>query len=135
MLLTEVEGLNRTFEKTHEWLLELAKLGRFGSEQEAYTNLRDRLSVDEAAHLAAQLPTLVRGVYYEGWRPSDSPTRERTREEFLAAVLRRFRATPDGFDPEHAARSVFRLLERRVSAGEIEDVRNMLPKEVQELWP
>jgi uncharacterized protein (DUF2267 family) len=141
VLQTQVEGLNRTVEKTHDWLRELERLGRFGSEQEAYSNLRavlqalrDRLTVDEAAHLAAQLPTLVRGVYYEGWRPSASPTRERSRDEFLDAIERRF-TRPEGSDPEHAARSVFQLLDRKVSEGEIDDVRNMLPHEVQELWP
>jgi len=32
--------------------------------------LRDRLTVEEAAHLAAQLPIAVRGLFFEGWHPS-----------------------------------------------------------------
>lgn len=31
--------------------------------------------------------------------------------------------------------AVFRLLDRRVSDGEIEDVKSLLPKAVRELWP
>ncbi|MFD0504673.1 DUF2267 domain-containing protein [Streptomyces chiangmaiensis] len=35
--------------------------------------LRDRLTVDVAAHFAAQLPELMRGAYYDGWDPSIVP--------------------------------------------------------------
>jgi len=48
--------------------------------------LRDRLPVEETAELAAQLPMLVRGVYYEGWDPTGKPVRERSLEGFLAGV-------------------------------------------------
>ncbi|MEV4320363.1 DUF2267 domain-containing protein [Actinocrispum sp. NPDC049592] len=37
--------------------------------------LRDRLPVNSAAHLAAPLPELLRGVFYDGWRPSRVPDR------------------------------------------------------------
>ncbi|GAB3979343.1 hypothetical protein GCM10029978_074470 [Actinoallomurus acanthiterrae] len=35
--------------------------------------LRDRLTVEAAAHLAAQLPDPIRGMYYDGWNPSHVP--------------------------------------------------------------
>jgi uncharacterized protein (DUF2267 family) len=35
--------------------------------------LRDRLTVNEAVQLGAQLPILLRGVYYDGWAPSKAP--------------------------------------------------------------
>ncbi|MFH9728397.1 DUF2267 domain-containing protein [Streptomyces sp. NPDC017254] len=37
--------------------------------------LRDRLTVDVAAHFAAQLPDLLRGAYYDGWDPSTVPVK------------------------------------------------------------
>jgi len=65
-----------TIEKTGLWLEDLAQeLGNIPA-QRAYSilravlhALRDRLTVEEAVKLGAQLPLLVRGFYYEGWRP------------------------------------------------------------------
>src|SRR3954468_20250061 len=37
--------------------------------------LRDELTLDEAAQLAAQLPLVLRGAFYEGFDPSRQPTR------------------------------------------------------------
>ena len=96
--------------------------------------LRDRLSVDEAAHLAAQLPMLVRGIYFEGWHPAGTPVRERHKEDFLAHIAEAFRATPE-VDPEQVVRTVFRVLARHVTAGEVEEVRGALPKDIRQLWP
>lgn len=48
--------------------------------------LRDRPTPDEAAHLAAQLPLLVRGIYYEGYQPSNKPERYRDKDEWLRRV-------------------------------------------------
>lgn len=50
--------------------------------------LRDRLSVDQAAHLSAQLPLLVRGIYYESYHPAGKPEKVRSRAEFLEHVNR-----------------------------------------------
>ncbi|MFD7845280.1 DUF2267 domain-containing protein [Nocardia sp. NPDC059764] len=35
--------------------------------------VRDRLNVNAAAHVSAQLPELLRGIFYEGWMPSQVP--------------------------------------------------------------
>ena len=47
--------------------------------------VRDRLPLDVAVHFGAQLPMLIRGMYYEGWEPSKVPIKM-TRESFLAAI-------------------------------------------------
>jgi uncharacterized protein (DUF2267 family) len=140
MLSTAVDSLNTTFQKTHEWLTELAEEGGFNGEAQAYTALRgvlhalrDRLTVEEAAQLAAQMPMLVRGFYYEGWKPAATPLRIRSRQEFLANIASRLGNSQ--VDPEHACHAVFRFLENKISHGEIDDVRHMLPHHVRELWP
>jgi uncharacterized protein (DUF2267 family) len=97
--------------------------------------LRDRLTPNEAVQLAAQLPLLLKGVYFDGWRPSATPAKARNRDEFLAQVRRPLvRGIPEA-DPEDVTRAVFKVLDDHVSGGEIADVRNMLPAEWGDLWP
>ena len=47
--------------------------------------LRDRLTVEEAADLAAQLPLLISGIYFDGWDPSRVPQKMH-RDEFLQHI-------------------------------------------------
>jgi uncharacterized protein (DUF2267 family) len=96
--------------------------------------LRDRLTVEEVAQLGAQLPMLIRGFYYEGWDPTGKPEKIRQREQFLAQIGKQLRGD-DSVDPEQVARAVFTVLAKRVSEGEIEDVKQVLPAEIRDLWP
>jgi uncharacterized protein (DUF2267 family) len=96
--------------------------------------LRDRLTVEEAVHLGAQLPTLIRGVYYEGWKLTGKPVKERHKSDFLGHVAAAFR-DDDTVDPEKVMRAVLKVLARHISEGETENVKRLLPKTLQELWP
>ncbi len=135
--MPEPSIIERSVEKTHVWLDELA--GQLGTEDHrqayrvlrAYLHaLRDRLTVDEAAQLAAQLPDLVRGIYYEGWKPSATPVKYRGFADFLDRI-----AADAELDGETAASyavgAAAEVLRRHVSAGEIEDIRAQLPTDLQ----
>ena len=137
---TGIEAFDHSQQLTNLWLKDLA--ARLGTSDRhlAYLALRttlhalrDRLTVDEAAHLGAQLPMLVRGFYYEGWHPAGKPLREHSKEAFLAHIEAEAHALD--FDAEPAARAVFGLLAERVTAGEIADVKGVLPKPIRALWP
>ena len=82
---------------------------------------------------------LVRGIYFEGWNPSDTPAEDRSLESFLSrtehALERALWNEDHQIDTEHAARAVLRVMSNRISAGEIEQVRHVLPEPVRELWP
>src|SRR5690242_11696417 len=66
--------------------------------------------MDEVAQLGAQLPILVRGLYYDQWhRPSGKPERLRHMEEFLAAVATELDDILP-IDPENATRASTREL-------------------------
>ena len=135
-----VDALETTVHKTHLWLKELMSLGHYLEENQAWSALRsvlhalrDHLTIDEAAHLSAQLPMLVRGCYYEGWKPSAVPDKHRTREAFYEAV--RTNLGNASMDPMQAIDAVLQLLDHHVSPGELRTIKSMLPQELRELWP
>lgn len=95
--------------------------------------IRDRLPAVEVVDLGAQLPVLLRGIYYEGWRFANDPSRIHDRSEMLARVDRELQ--PDKrFAPIAVLKAVIELLNDHVSAGEIADVRATLPRSIAELW-
>ena len=141
MSMTGLDVFDRTIHKTNNWLNELMEVLSWHDRHKAYLalrvtlhTLRDRLTVEEVAQLGAQLPMLIRGFYYEGWDPTGKPLKERHKEEFLARIEEQF-SGDDQADAKQVARAVFSVLSDRVTEGEIEDVKHVLPAELRELWP
>ena len=132
-----VEIIDRSVEKTHVWLNELA--ANLGSEDHRYAYrvlravlhaVRDRLTVDEAAQLAAQLPELIRGIYYEGWDPSRTPAHYHASKPFLDRIASEALLAGDS-EASYAAEAVMDVLRHHISAGEFEQVLGMLPPRVR----
>jgi uncharacterized protein (DUF2267 family) len=135
-----VPGFPQAASQAQLWVNELAAELRW-NERRAWRllksvlrALRDFLPPAEMADLAAQLPVLLRGACFEGWRPGAQIGEKRSRQDFLARIDAEF-ANDRLPDAEEAIRAVFRLLERHVSVGEIEQVRHSLRKSMRELWP
>lgn len=96
--------------------------------------LRDWLPIQEGAQLSAQLPLILRGVFYDQWRPSTVPVHPRDKATFVRRIEEDMGPKP----PPHledAITAVFELIGDRVSRGEVDDVRQSLPKDLRELWP
>lgn len=131
-----------TIQKSHMWVNEVADELRLDSHtgyaalRAVLHALRDRLTVESVAQLGAQLPQLVRGFYYEGWRPSGKPLKEREKAEFLTHIrLEMAKTRVPNADPEQVAKAVFKVLTANVTIGEIEDVIAVLPHGLKDLWP
>jgi uncharacterized protein (DUF2267 family) len=137
MSVREPAVIERSAEKAHIWLGEVA--GELGVEDRHYAYralravlhaLRDRLTVDVAAKLAAQLPTLVRGIYYEGWDPGGTPMPIHDVDTFLEHVVSEGRFSGEA-EASTAVAAVTAVLRVHVTAGEIEDVIAVLPEKLR----
>ena len=95
--------------------------------------LRDRIGPQQAVHFSAQLPMLLRGLYFEGWRMTASATKERHLELFLDHVAKEFPGI--ALEAERIVRAVFWTIRNRVNAGEVAKLMEHLPKELRDLWP
>lgn len=130
-------AFDTTLQHTHVWINDLANaIGRPDRPHAWYVlatvlhALRDRLPTDEVAHLGAQMPMLLRGMFYEGWRPNGARPAHGT---FLTDLDALFRDEWHD-DASFYARAVFSVLSRRVTSGELRDVRHALPEDVRALW-
>jgi uncharacterized protein (DUF2267 family) len=107
MIATGLDVFDRTLHKTYDWLADLTR----------------RLNVDDrhVAYLAlrATLPALRDRITVE--------------ERVLAYIAREF--SNDDVDPERAARATFAMLAERMTKGEIEDAKHIVPAQLRGLWP
>jgi len=125
--------------KANAWINEIAKRMKHGDKNEALQALRavlhalrNRLTVDEAAQLSAQLPLIVRGVFFENFHPHAMPIRGGVKEFLDEVATRTPRLTPP--EVRRAVQIVFDVLAHHVSTGEVEDVAAVLPTELREFW-
>ncbi len=133
--------IDHTVQLTHEWVNQIDdEIGwndsnrSFRLMRATLRAIRDVLPLNEAVQFGAQLPLLVKGLYYEGWNPSATPLKDRDKADFVAHVGEDFKTDPLG-EPESSIGSVLSVLNSRISKGEIEDVRGSLRHHLRELWP
>ena len=136
MTTGHVTSLDHSVEQANIWINEMAEELGTSDRQAAYRALRgflhalrDRIPIDEGAQLAAQLPELVRGMYYENWRPSATPRRYRDRERFLRAVAEGA-LLAGATEASYVVSAGVAVLRRHVSAGELDDVVATLPASI-----
>jgi uncharacterized protein (DUF2267 family) len=104
--VTSLDVFDTTVHKTNIWLNDLLRALGWQERQKAYLALRVTLQA----------------------------LRDRLTVEEVAQLGQQF-SGDDRIDPEQVARAVFTALAKRVSEGEIEDVKHVLPAEIRDLWP
>ncbi len=132
--MSQVSVINRTVNKTHEWLERLCDESAIEDPDHAYGvlravlhALRDRIGPDVAVHLAAQLPLLLRGTFYEGWDPRITPERL-SLQEFVVRVEQEA-SLGSSAAAISAVRAVMQLLYEELAPGTMDHVIAVLPSE------
>lgn len=139
MSATGLEVFDKTLQATNIWLGEIME--RLGPDRQVawkvlstvLHKLRDRLPAALSAHLGAQLPLFVRGVYYDQYEPGRQPSDCNTAEEFTAEVAE-WLSDIRPVDADEAVRAVFGVLSRHVSEGQIAKLQNALPASIRDYW-
>ncbi|MFN0245366.1 MAG: DUF2267 domain-containing protein [Kofleriaceae bacterium] len=140
--MTRSQLFDPAVESARKWLVELAENLDLPSAEDPRTMrslraglhaIRARLTLHEVIDLGAQLPVLIRGIYYEGLASNHDPTSIRTPSQMLQRVS-------DELGNEHRVeavdvlRGVIHLLVEHVSTGEIRDIVATLPAPIAMMW-
>jgi uncharacterized protein (DUF2267 family) len=138
--MTVAQELSTAVQDTASWIDDLMqRLGWHDSEHAFLAliaglhALRDALGRDEAISLGAQLPPLLRGLYYEGWHPRPHAA-ARSRGAFIERIHDGVHRNP-AVDAEQVARALLALLAARLSAPELENAKAATPPALHYLWP
>ena len=140
MSTTGLNVFDNTIQKTNQWLNQVQDALSLETKEAAYAalratlhTLRDRIPPKEAVEFGSQLPMLVRGFYFEGFNPANTPVVDRHKDEFLARVKELYHQ--EDIDTEQMVRAVFSTVNSFVSEGQAEEIRQMLNADYRdELW-
>jgi uncharacterized protein (DUF2267 family) len=138
---TGLDTFDKTVQESNLWLKDLMERLDTTDRHQAYSTLRavlhalrDRIGPESAAHLGAQLPMLLRGLFYEGWDPTGKPSKERHEGAFLAHIARELpRATEK--EVERGVHAALDVLSKRVDRGTAVKLAAMFPLELRKFWP
>lgn len=134
---SKITELDHSVQTARAWVNEVA--GQFDTDDREFAyrvlrgwlqTLRDRLTVEAAAHFAAQLPDLIRGIFYAGWDPSVVPIKY----DVAAYTVHFARAANIAVqDVGMASAAVTAALMRLLPRAQIDKVLDQLPEGIRTL--
>jgi uncharacterized protein (DUF2267 family) len=138
---TGLDTFDKTVQESNLWLKAVMERLDTNDRHHAYSTLRavlhalrDRIGPESAAHLGAQLPMLLRGLFYEGWDPTGKPTKERHEAAFLAHIAKELPRAEPG-EVEEGVAAVLDVLSKHIDRGAAVKLAGMFPKELRQFWP
>lgn len=138
--ITGISALDHATEVAHTWVKKVS--GEFGTTDEEFAyrvlrgwlhTLRDRLTVEAAARFAAQLPDLIRGVFYAGWDPGSVPVKYHADGPDGYAARFSREATIAVTDVAKAAAATTSALRRLLPDAQVDKALDQLPDDVRRL--
>jgi len=138
---TGLDTFDKTVQESNLWLKAVMERLETDDRHRAYSTLRavlhalrDRIGAESAAHLGAQLPMLLRGLFYEGWDPTNKPTKERHEDAFLAHIARELPRATEG-EVEQGTLAVLDVLSKHIDRGAAVKIAGMFPEGLRKYWP
>ena len=129
-----------TIQKSRAFLAQIQQRLEMKNEDESYTAfravmtaLRDRLPAWEAAKLAAHLPLLLKGAYYDSWKPAHDLEKLHL-DAFMTRIAEHYPPTAD-VDPPRLAHAVLGVVCEHMPKGAVEHLRATLPADLRVLIP
>lgn len=129
------DAFDTAVQKGNIWLKDIEKAGKLRSRFQAYAALRsvlhalrDCLPPAEAVKFSAQMPLLVKGVFFDGWKVAPKPARM-TRTDFNACIRRGLKEET-GVEPATALKAVLDAMCRHISPTVLDGIEPVLPREV-----
>ena len=138
---TGLDTFDKTIQESNLWLKDVMERLNTTDRHHAYSTLRavlhtlrDRIEPENAAHLGAQLPMLLRGLFYESWDPTNKPSKERHEAQFLSHVARELPRAQEA-EVEQGVAAVFDVLSKHIDRGAAVKLAGMFPLELRKFWP
>lgn len=134
---SKTDTFDHMIHNANTWLSDVAEA--FGTKDRRFAyrvlrawlhTIRDRLTVDGAAHFASQLPELVRGVYYDGWHPSRVPVKYGP-DEFVDRFATEANIPAD--DVRRTAARVSTVMQAKFSPGQLDHALAQLPEWLRDI--
>ncbi len=139
-MTTGLDVFDTTVQQTNLWLKDIMERIETDDRHLAYQLLRatlhmirDRVGPENAVHFGAQLPMLIRGLYYEGWHMAHTPTRTRHLADFIDDIEDEARRKL-GADREKLVKAVFQVVADRIDPGEVDKLIKAFPEDLRALW-
>jgi uncharacterized protein (DUF2267 family) len=139
-LETQLDLFDESVRESHDWVEDAMR--ETGLEQRVALQalravlhaIREEVTVRQSGHLAVEMPTLIRGLYFEGWEPGRPPPTNHRSDHFIERVRSEFAESGANVDVAKIVRGVFRVLERRMPVPAAK-IKQALPRELRAWWP
>lgn len=95
--------------------------------------IRDRLPVSHAVKLGEQLPLVMGERYMQSYKPDHCPVWARDFDDFCRHLHTYIGGMTDR-DEESVLRALYKILAQGIALDEIDDIVDIMPKELHEMW-
>ncbi len=138
--MSRVDIFAKHVQKANEWINQIEELTGPKSDKKkslaalrtVLHQLRDNLPIESALHLSAQLPLIIKGIFFENWHLSGCHEKKQSFDSFLDEAEEDLNNSE--IDIEIWTYAVLEVLSSHISPGEVEKIRNVLPHEIRKLW-